>query len=92
MDGQTRKPLPRIRTLPEAFKMLKAEDPGTAVSMRQLRQIAPSLPGSIRKGRWWMINYDNLLDYLADPDREERDRLREYEEARSKIRPVPSIL
>ncbi len=84
--------LPRIRTLTEAYNMILEADPETAVTRAYIRRIAPSLPGTIRRGRGWLINYDNLLAYLNNPNRAELDRLLEYERAGGSIRPVPETL
>lgn len=84
--------LPRIRTINEAFEMLKAEDPNSAITKHYLKQLVPHLPGSIRRGRGWLLNYDNLLEHLSNPNREELDRLRLYEKAGGTIRPVPEDL
>lgn len=84
--------LPRIRTINEAYQMLKEQDPQSAITKHYIRCLVPRLPGSIKRGRGWLLNFDNLLEYLNSPDREERDRLREYEQAGGKIRPVPENL
>lgn len=84
--------LPRIRTINEAFEMLKKEDPSTAITKNYIRRLVPYLPGSIKRGRGWLLNYDSLLQYLSNPNRLELDRLREYQQSGGKIRPVPENL
>ena len=80
--------LKRIRTIAEAYKMIKEEDPDTAISKSYVRSIIPYLPGTIKRGNRWLIDYDELVEYLNDPERDEIDRNREYEQARNGIRPV----
>ena len=80
--------LRRIRTIRECIELIKEADPNTAFSRRYLREVCMTLPGTIRRGRFYWVDYDQLLQYLNDPRREERDRLRHYEESRSCIRRV----
>lgn len=78
----------RIRTIKEAHAEIKAADPKTAISLAYVRKIAPTLPSTIKVGKRWLINMDDLEAYLNNPNRLELDRVREYEAARNKIRPV----
>ena len=59
---------PRMRTVPEAAKEMKRIDPNTAVTEYHIRQLALSgvLP-RVQAGRKLLINFDLLLEYLADP-------------------------
>lgn len=60
--------LPRMRTTKEAAKEIKATDPNTAVTEYYIRQLALSgiLP-RVQAGRKMLINFDLLLEYLANP-------------------------
>lgn len=61
-------PMPRMRLLKEAAAEVKALDPGTAVTPYFIRQLA--LEGKIKSvmaGRKRLINFDDLLQYLALP-------------------------
>lgn len=59
---------PRMRTVPEAAKELKAMDEHTAVTEYHIRQLALSgvLP-RVQAGRKLLINFDLLLEYLQNP-------------------------
>lgn len=59
---------PRMRTTKEAAKEIKATDPNTAVTEYYIRQLALSgiLP-RVQAGRKMLINFDLLLEYLANP-------------------------
>ena len=82
--------LPRIRTLKEALEEFKAADPKTAITLSYLRRVAPRIPGTIKCGNRILLNMDEVEKYLSDPDRAEKDRVYEYEQARKAagIRPV----
>lgn len=60
--------LPRMRTTKEAAAEIKAADPNTAVTEYHIRQLALSgvLP-RVQAGRKLLINFDLLLEYLANP-------------------------
>ena len=60
--------IPRMRTVPEAAKELKEMDAHTAVTEYHIRQLALSgvLP-RVKAGRKMLINFDLLLEYLANP-------------------------
>ena len=81
--------LPRIRTLKEAHAEIKASDPCTAVSFNYLRRLVLSgaIP-CIKAGNKFLINMQRLEEYLCNPERQNIDRVREYEQARNKIRVV----
>lgn len=80
--------LARIRTIKEAYAEIKASDPKTAISQNYIRALAPTLPSTIKAGRRFLVNMDELESHLNHPSRAEMDRVREYETARNKIRPV----
>lgn len=63
--------IPRMRTVPEAFRELKAADPNTAYTLRALRADVNS--GKIpfvqvgNGGTKRLINLDKLFEMLANP-------------------------
>lgn len=63
--------IPKMRTVPEAAKELKAIDKNTAVTEYHIRQLALSgvLP-RVQAGRKMLINFDLLLEYLENPTAE----------------------
>jgi len=81
--------LPRIRTLKEAHAEIKAADPKTAVSFNYIRKLVLSgaVP-SVMAGNKYLLSMENLEEYLCNPDRVELDRVRQYEAAQNKIRPI----
>jgi excisionase family DNA binding protein len=68
IDNITNFKIPHMRTVPEAAKELKEMDAHTAVTEYHIRQLALSgvLP-RVKAGRKMLINFDLLLEYLADP-------------------------
>lgn len=60
--------VPRMRTISEAARELKQVDEHTAVTEYHIRQLALSgvLP-RVQAGRKLLINFDLLLEYLANP-------------------------
>lgn len=78
--------LRRIRTIKECYEYIRTADPNTAFSQRYIGDVCRSLPGTIRRGRLYWVDLDELLEFLNDPSREER--VLDYEESHSKIRPV----
>lgn len=68
IDNITNLKIPRMRTVPEAAKELKEMDEHTAVTEYHIRQLALSgvLP-RVQAGRKLLINFDLLLEYLANP-------------------------
>lgn len=68
IDNTTNFKIPRMRTVHEAAQELKAMDEHTAVTEYHIRQLALSgvLP-RVQAGRKLLINFDLLLEYLADP-------------------------
>ena len=78
------RPLPRMRTANECYRMIHAEDPDSAVSETFIRCLSKS--GKIpvhRSGRRILINYDAFCDYLSGSPAEEEP------ENYGVIRPVP---
>ncbi len=56
----------RMRLIKDAFLQIKQDDPGTALTLNALRCIVKrgEIP-TIKSGRKTLINYDELLRYLA---------------------------
>lgn len=71
IDNTTNFKIPRMRTVAEAAKELKAIDEHTAVTEYHIRQLALSgvLP-RVQAGRKLLINFDLLLEYLENPTAE----------------------
>lgn len=66
--------IPRMRTIPEAAKQLRAD--GIEIGEYRLREWCRerAFP-SVRAGRKTLINYDRLLAFLAGDDEEKEDKL-----------------
>lgn len=62
----------RMRFAAQALEELHKEDPETPVTLHYVRSLAASgkVP-VVRVGRRRLINYDALLEYLANPTEEE---------------------
>lgn len=60
--------LPRMRMMKEAFEEIKQIDPNTALSQHALRKmiISGDIP-SIRIGSRYLINLDDLEEFLSTP-------------------------
>ena len=60
--------IPRMRTLPEALKMLKKLDRSTAITLRALRRMVNNgeIP-VVMVGSKRLINFDKLLERLNMP-------------------------
>jgi len=61
-------PVCRMRTVSEAARMLRADDPGTAVTPNALRSMV--LRGEVphvRVGTKRLVNYDQLCEMLRNP-------------------------
>lgn len=67
-ENKTEFKIPRMRTVAEAAKELKAMDEHTAVTEYHIRQLALSgvLP-RVQAGRKLLINFDTLIEYLQNP-------------------------
>ena len=67
-ENKTEFKIPRMRTVHEAAQELKSMDEHTAVTEYHIRQLALSgvLP-RVQAGCKLLINFDLLLEYLADP-------------------------
>ena len=77
----------RIRTVPEAYALLKNDDPDTRVTVSLLRRlIANGTIPSINSGRKIYLNYDVLLEYFSRPCGSVED-VQQMESGA--IRPVP---
>lgn len=55
----------RLRTIHQAYNLIKFEDPDTAVSENLIRKLVNEgkIP-SIKSGTWFLIDVDAALDYL----------------------------
>lgn len=59
--------MPRMRTVAKALEIIKAEDPGTEVSLYYIRRIVKAGAVPIATcGRRILINVDALIDLLAN--------------------------
>lgn len=57
-----------MRSVADAYQLLKEEDPGSKVTVCMLRRlVADGTIPSVRSGRKILLNYDTLLAYLARP-------------------------
>ena len=55
----------RMRTIKECVKMLKEEDPNSAITYNTIRTLCLNNQVSfIKIGTRYLVNYDSLLDYL----------------------------
>ena len=63
--------LPRMRTVSEAAREIKAKDPHTAITEHHIRQLAVSgrIP-RVKAGRKYLISLDLLIEYMTDPTAE----------------------
>lgn len=61
--------IPRMRTIPEAVKLLQELDSSTAITLRAVRRMvnAGQLPVTM-VGSKRLINFDKLLDLLENPE------------------------
>lgn len=64
-NGTKRK---RMRTVDEAYNLLKSEDPETAISKNHIQKIVKQqlIPVTFA-GKKQLIDYDFLLEYLSNP-------------------------
>lgn len=59
---------PRMRTISEAISEIRAADPNSAITPYRIRQlILCGILPSVRAGNKYLINLDDLLDYLKKP-------------------------
>lgn len=79
----------RIRMMKEAYEELKKADPGTAITQSYIRRLVISgvIP-SIRVGNRYLINMEDLEEYLANPDRRELERVLLYQKSGGKKRRI----
>ena len=62
----------RMRLIREAFEQLKLDDPDTDITMYALRTIVKSgKVATIPLGRKTLLNYDSLIEYLNNGDKQE---------------------
>lgn len=62
-------PIPRMRTISEAYEMLKDLDPETAITASRIRKMVNNNEVKhCRAGRRILLNFDDLLDRLANGD------------------------
>lgn len=63
--------IPRMRTVSEAAREIKALDPDTAITEHHIRQLAVSgrIP-RVKAGRKYLISLDLLIEYMTDPTTE----------------------
>lgn len=58
----------RMRSPKQALEELKKEDPKTPLTLNYIRSLAASGKIPVAKvGRRYLINYDGMLEYLANP-------------------------
>ena len=58
----------KVRSIPETYQMLKADDPDSRVTVSMLRRwVADGTIPCIRVGRKILLNYDTVLSYLSAP-------------------------
>lgn len=68
-------PIPRMRTIPNAYKEIKALDPNSNLSMRGLRNMVRNkeIPCVKTSANKYLINLDMLLAKLAGVDYNNKD-------------------
>ena len=60
--------MPRMRSIPEAARYLKSLDPDTCMTVFRLRQMVNGGEiKSVKAGKKFLINLDELESYLASP-------------------------
>ena len=78
----------RIRSVQDAYQMLKSEDPDTPVSVGMIRRLlADGTIPCLRNGRKIFLNYDALLEYLSQAYTDAEDNQQDIPDTGS-IRPV----
>jgi len=67
IDGSYRA-LPRMRVAKECYRMIHDADPQSRISERYIRILAKSgtIP-TVQVGNRLLVNYDSLLEFLANP-------------------------
>lgn len=59
---------PRMRTISETVSEIRAADPNSAITPYRIRQlILCGILPSVRAGNKYLLNLDDLLDYLKNP-------------------------
>ncbi len=65
-DAMNHSGLPRMRTIPQAFKEIKAIDPNTSITMSALRRLVKEgLVDTVQVANKRLLNLDLLFDRLA---------------------------
>ena len=68
-----------MRLIREVYEQLKSDDPDTNITMYALRTIVKSgKVATVQLGRKTLINYDSLLDYLNNGDKQEDESVNSY--------------
>lgn len=74
--------MPHMRSPQGCFDCIHAEDPDSTVSLHLIRQlVAIGKVKSVRAGRRILVNYDDLLLYLCNPDARETQNI-EFQQIR----------
>ncbi len=81
--------IPRMRTIPEAVRLLHELDSSSAVTLRAVRRMVSTgqIP-AVMVGSKRLINFDKLLAVLEEPERESADlsgNIRRIDERRARI-------
>lgn len=60
--------MPRMRTIAESARMLKEDDPGTAITYNAIRSkvLTGEIP-HVSVGRKRLVDYDQMLEVLKNP-------------------------
>ena len=65
-DAMNHSGLPRMRTIPQAFKEIKAIDPNTSITMSTLRRLVKEgVVDTVQVANKRLLNLDLLFDRLA---------------------------
>ncbi|WKY47154.1 helix-turn-helix domain-containing protein [Eubacteriaceae bacterium ES3] len=60
--------IPRMRTVPESAALLKEMDENTSLTQCAIRRlVVEGKIKSVKAGRKHLINFDDLISYLANP-------------------------
>lgn len=78
--------VPRMRTIAEAHKMLLELDPDTAITVSRIRKMVNNNEvKNCRAGRRILLNFDDLLDRLANGDQAPPENIMQKPERIRKI-------
>lgn len=79
----------RVRSIQEAYQMLKADDPESRITTSMLRRwVADGTLPCIRVGRKILLNYDTVLAFLSTPCVDSTEKIAEP----GTIRPVSATV